>query len=317
MRGLALAPAAAYARAVVAHRARKPQPAPEAHVIGYREPALRALGYRLYLVAGATLTWRDIGVSAGEHMVLGRHTCCDMLLDGDSVSLRHVLVRATLLDDGAPVLSVLDLDSASGFELSDGTSHRAVVATGPLVFRIGSAWIVALPRREEPSDVLGAPCVRISDEGSHYVDPRDDGRLFAESGWRVTSIPGTKTLHSAEPFEPFARYEITMSYGGQRAGACFSTKPLEHGILVGRDDRCSDVVLRGMARKNPTISRIHALIIRERDAIRLYDLASTNGTSDGVLRRVRSMPLAERKGERRVALFNGTPPLTLEWRVLA
>lgn len=315
MRDLALAPAAAYARAVVAHRAHEgAQDVPPPMALGYRQPARGpALGYRLYLVAGESLAWREVGIFPEGSLVIGRHSRCDLILDGDAVSLRHVLVRATLLDDGVSVISVLDLDSASGFELSDGTTHRAVVAHGALVFRIGAAWLVALPLGVPPSNSLERPRIQAAAMGSFSADPRDAHRLAVS---RILSLPGTTLASNVAIPGPGARYELAMTFHGQRAGAWFTERELEHGVLVGRATKCWSAGLRVMAEQSAKVSRVHALLIRERDGIRLYDLASENGTSDGVRAHVRSMPLAERRGERSIAYFNASPPLVVEWRVV-
>lgn len=57
---------------------------------------------------------------------------------------------------------------------------------------------------------------------------------------------------------------------------------------------------------------MHALVIRERDGVRLYDIASMNGTSDGV-RRVRSMTLFDTGA---TAYFGGQQTTAVSWRAL-
>src|SRR5690349_382311 len=73
-----------------------------------REPA-DDLGYRLYAVNERGVLGTCMLDREREHVIVGRHTSCDFVLSGtdQSVSLRHALVRARVLDDGLSLLSVL------------------------------------------------------------------------------------------------------------------------------------------------------------------------------------------------------------------
>src|SRR5678815_1329969 len=119
----------AYATAMAAERARERTP-----------------GYRLYWMAAGTFGSFDIPLDPQAFVIVGRHGMCDVVLDGDpTIALRHLLVRATRLDDGCPRLSVVDLHTNIGFELPTGRRERSMAATGPIAFRVGAYAVVALP----------------------------------------------------------------------------------------------------------------------------------------------------------------------------
>ncbi|MBX3220738.1 MAG: FHA domain-containing protein [Labilithrix sp.] len=292
-------PSDAWAKAVEVERQRlRFQPRPGA-------------GYRLYVVTEGVVGGREVSPAPGGHAVLGRHTSCDLVLGDDtSISLRHVLVRAWT-HEGLAMLGVLDLDSGTGFELSDGSRQRAVVASGPVVFAIAATSIVAVPLGEPLAEGLEPPIVRSSEASGYQVDPRPregsrDASARAGTG-RITVVPWSVPLSSGGVGGAF---EMVLESEHRRAVVRFSERDVGHGILVGRDPRCVDAGLRSVL--NDGISRVHALVIRERDGVRLYDVASMNGMTDGA-RRVRSMALDDAGGR---AFLCGYRTTALSWRAL-
>jgi pSer/pThr/pTyr-binding forkhead associated (FHA) protein len=306
-----LAAAEAYRLALAVERAR---------------PRQDEIGYRLYWLGREILGGREVRAERGGHVVVGRHTSCDVVIeDEDAISLRHALVRASALDDGLPVLNVMDLDSRTGFELSDGSKQRAVVATGPIVFRIGKHTLVALPSTGRLPDELCPPVVTHSAASAYRVDPRPSRAEPCPRmpTGRITVVSTSAPLSDRRPFfrdglsgdgargsaEPFA-YEVMLRAFGRSAGVALSKKDVEHGILIGRAHKCVDAGLRAILGQG--VSRVHALIIREEDGVFLYDIASMNGTYHGGSR-VRSVALSE--GGTSVE-FGGSQPVTLCWRTL-
>ena len=305
----ALTASAAYGKALAVDRARHRQD---------------EIGYRLYWLGRELVGGRDVRADCGGHVVVGRHTSCEIVLeDEEAISLRHVIVRASSLDDGLPVLNLMDLDSTTGFELSDGSKQRAVVATGPVVFRIGKHTLVALPSTGRLPDELCPPVVTHSDAGAYRVDPRPsaepDPRL--PTG-RITIVPTSAPLSDRQPIfddriaglgrgstEP-AAYEIMLRANGRCAGLCLAKKDVEHGILVGRAHKCVDAGLRAILSQG--VSRVQALVVREEAGVFLYDIASMNGTYQGGSR-VRCVALSD--GGTSVE-FGGQQPVTLCWRAL-
>lgn len=125
------AAAAAYDRAV-------------AHLAALPEGPAEAAGYRLFWARGGDAGHRDIG--AEDHAVVGRHSACDIPLPAASeLSLRHLLVAMTTLADGAPALRVLDLHASLPFYTDDGQPRRSIVATGPVVLRLGTYLFGGVP----------------------------------------------------------------------------------------------------------------------------------------------------------------------------
>jgi hypothetical protein len=285
------------------------------------EPEEAAIGYRLYCV-----TTYHTGVSLltghGDHRVIGRHTQCDVRLPEEDpvISLRHVLVRTWVLDDGLPLVGVLDLDSGVGFELADGTRQRSVVASGPIAFRVGTTWLLGLPRRGELPPTLHTPVVQRSDASPYRVNPHAGIPRSSHRGVsRITVVPASVRLtggfspHAVPqfgaPLQPTDAYEIILQQDGRTACVRVSERDVEHGILIGRDPKCIDAGLRALL--NTGISRVHALVIRERDGVHVYDIASMNGMMLPGTAKVRSAKL-EPAGT--TVFLRGYGTMVMTWR---
>ena len=319
VRRRALSAKAAYALALDADRARDAQ---------------TQVGYRLYWMSEVLLGTIDVYAQPSGYAVIGRHGSCDVVLDDErAVSLRHVLVRANALDDGFPVLSVLDLQTSAGFELEGTSRQRSIAATGPVVFRIGTHSIVALPSTGRIDDALPVPLVERGEIAPHRVAPvrlAELGDVAKPSGYvsRITLLPESVDLsrrRSLPPMGPDPKantaphlekpragedYEVILESRGKRAGVRLSATDLEHGVLIGRAEKCVDEGLRSVL--GDTISRVHVLLIREKGSCYLYDVASLVGTfAEGL--RVRCLPLADEGTSAHLAAQAG---VTLHWRAL-
>lgn len=319
----------AYEIAVAADRARPPQV---------------ETGYRLYWMKQGFLASHDVPATPDRFVVIGRHTQCDVVIDDErAVSLRHVLVRCTSTDDGAPVLSVVDLKTSEGFELSDGTKQHSIAASGPVVFRIGVHSIVALPSTGTVPDKLPMPVVerveqlatpapagpRVVMQSAVPSPPQPQSQLHSRPYpvSRITLMPMTSELaerRSVWPGEPapFSAvpggepylYEIALEPHGsarRRAIVRLTGTDLDQGLLIGRADKCVDEGLRAIL--SGCISRVHVLLVRDRGICRLYDVASMNGTYVGN-EKIRCITLAD-EGTTVTLLRSGGATLT--WRSLA
>jgi hypothetical protein len=275
-------------------------------------------GFGLYEIRPDSIQARDVAAEPGAHLVIGRHTACDLVVsDPDPmVSLRHVLVRTFALDDGLPILSVLDLDSHSGFELADGSRQRAIVASGPFAFRIGSTWFVALPIGEPLPDELGSPVIRHAEDGS-YASCAPSRQRISKSF--ITLVPWSVSIDSRATGVwtnvGDAPFELFLETKGRCASVRFTERDVAHGILIGRSGKCADANLRAVLEANEHTSRVHALVIRERSGIVLHDVASMNGTLNTQGCRVRSMLLPDRAGEDECFSFGGKATTSVRWRV--
>ncbi len=303
----------AYAMALDADRARDRQ---------------SVVGYRLYWLSDVLLGTIDVPAEPSGYAVIGRHGSCDVVLDDErAVSLRHVLVRAASLDDGFPHLSVMDLHTSAGFELSDTSRQRSIAATGAVVFRIGTHSIVALPSTGKLDDALPVPVVEAGELAPHRVAPVRVKEAAAPSKGpspsRITLLPELVDFArrrsvvpvAPTPAAPAARtegedYEVILEKPGRRAGVRLSAADLDHGVLIGRSEKCVDESL--LALLGGTISRVHVLLIREKGCCHLYDVASLVGTfTEGS--RVRCLPLADEGTSVHLAGCGG---VTLQWRAL-
>jgi len=306
----------AYAIAVAADRVREPQSRP---------------GYRVYWMRHGFFASRDVPATPDGYVIMGRHTSCDVLIDDErSVSLRHVLVRSSSTDDGLPVLSVIDLKSSTGFVLSDGAKPHAITATGPIAFRVGTHAVVAIPSAGRVPSELPTPlvdheeargardrdkphAVRLQDAKpgfSHDDSPRPS-RITMTSpavdlgARRSTWSDAAPSFAPSPTGEPWA-YEIAlepMAGAPRRAIVRLTASDVDHGVLIGRADKCVDDGLRSIL--NDQVSRVHALILRDRGQCHLYDVASSNGTFDERRNRSRCIALDDDGTSVRLVRVNG------------
>ena len=119
-------------------------------------------------------------------------------------------------------------------------------------------------------------------------------------------LPGPITISEISELDPARRlaigYELTLESATDQVTLRLSNEDLDHGVFVGRDPaRC---VAAGLKRIfHLRISRIHLLLLRQRDEIVVHDVASMNGTWVD-RRRVRTPTLDDDGSE----LFLGTTP---------
>jgi hypothetical protein len=100
---------------------------------------------------------------------------------------------------------------------------------------------------------------------------------------------------------------ISIQHGQRMAAIDVGDAELDRGILIGRADKCRDDGLRAVL--DNSVSRAHLLVLREKNVVRAFDLASTQGTySYGT--RVRRVALPDTGA----TLALGTnPPVHLHW----
>jgi hypothetical protein len=254
----------------------------------------------------------DLPASRDAFLVVGRHSSCDLVLDADPcVALRHVIVWSSVLDDGCPVVSVLDLRTRDGFEIADGTVQRSVIATGPLAFRVGAYALVALPDGASLEGALQPPACERADAHPYRAAARRVEGESAPSSCAVSRITlmSCAALVSQRPWADAAPHELTLTAGGRRAGVRLSAADLDRGVLVGRDPRCLDSGLRAML--DGGISRVHLLLRRDaRGTVTAFDVASMQGTYENG-KRVRSVQLSDAGTSLMIGSVN---PVHVDWR---
>ncbi|MGD0525138.1 MAG: FHA domain-containing protein [Polyangiaceae bacterium] len=272
---------------------------------------MTAAGVRLVWWRGDELGWHDLVAHPHAFAVVGRHTKCDVVLPNDpAIALRHLLLRATTLDDGSPALRVLDLRTGLGFHLDDDTERRALVATGPLALRVGRYALVALPSRAELPEARPSPEI--------VESPRmpTHGRASWRSGsgrsqrTSVTTLPPAPMLddvsQASQDVAAAGHSKVTLRRGEERASVDLPDEALDAGVLVGRAYRCEER-LRSVLTES--VSRVHLLLLREHGTVCAFDCASMQGVYAGG-QRVRRVRLPEEGGSLRLATKD---PVTLEW----
>src|SRR5262245_4719459 len=112
-------------------------------------------GFRLFWVRGRDVGWLDLP-RRGAHAVIGRHTNCDLVLDGGpDISLRHLLAATIELADGL-ALRLLDLRTSMPFYLDDDTPRSSIVASGLVLIRF-SGYVLGAVRLEAGDERRGGP----------------------------------------------------------------------------------------------------------------------------------------------------------------
>ncbi|MBW2462127.1 MAG: FHA domain-containing protein [Deltaproteobacteria bacterium] len=262
-------------------------------------------------IRGRTQRRRTLVTLDDGHLVVGRHTESDLYLDADpSVSLRHLLIRALHLDDGTPALRILDLDTKAGFRVDGGDDVRSLVATGPFAIAVGE-WVIAgiphgrpmqLPRGAGGPYRLAAPVLHHAERVPGQTD--SDVRRS-----HITLLPRVDWIGAPSSVSLVARLQLSSRRGKNTLPI---TQPMvDRGVLVGRYERC--VGQGALAITTGTVSRTHALILRDGPADRIFDLASTGGTFlDG--RRIRSAALSRSGSCVRLA---SDDPVHMYWSALS
>lgn len=264
-------------------------------------------GYWVFHSGKGGLPLGFVPAVSGAHAILGRHHCVDLQVADEhhAFSLRQALLRARRVD-GQLVLNVMDLESPHGIVLSQGHSVRALDAVGPFAALMGGLTLLFVPedpKQELPESLPVPELLGVREREQPPKPPRWDLPLpepvrpvraatSSESCSRVSELAGLRRveLGSIIPSPPFAQSHVAVDLDAARAeGACafhltsharvlgtlvLTREQLESGVLLGRYDRCWDL---GNQPLDTQVSRVHALLILERGALRIFDLGSTNG----------------------------------------
>jgi hypothetical protein len=230
--------------------------------------------------------------------IVGRHDECDLYLNAHArLALRHLAIVLDPVHDWRPGANVryrvLDLRTTEGFSDENDRPLRGLRCEGPALLRCGGyalfimplgdatdwpgdasqAWqflpervyfdelekspmgsIRRAPKISQPPSLANAITHRSLIIRTH--GPRDTSDGLVESG----DLAGTLELIGPR------------SHGTIRIGH----DELRDGVLIGRYARCSNAQLAD----DPSLSRVHALLIQVDDAIIAIDTASLNGTRE-------------------------------------
>jgi hypothetical protein len=257
--------------------------------------AIIAVDERTMRAAGIVKVVARVGRSVAA--IVGRHDQCDLYLRGhESLSLRQfavVLAPVTSWAPGSKAVQyrVMDLRTNDGMTDEDGRVLRGIRAEGPSILRCSGytffiltlgdptdwpqsasdAWAM-LPERVYFNELEN--CAAGSD--ARLVLPRNDLRqsfIFRTQGPRDTGVVDhTATGVVGNERDLAGRLEIEGP--NRRVILDVGQDALRDGVLLGRYGRCD----ASEALDDPSLSRVHALLVCEDDKLLLIDTASYNGT---------------------------------------
>ena len=220
--------------------------------------------------------------------LIGRHERCAIPLPADNaLSLRHVIVIASVTDDGCAIFRALDLRSGTGLFDAGGVPHLSVVANGPLQLRLGNSALFALPLR----DLFRGDRAAAYDEIDWpqpvpwLPDAPPEKRVDELSKLSQRSSVVSLTSVRRERAEGRGHSgvsragELVVEIGGVRADIDVSEIALRTGVLFGRYPRC-DINCEN-APMSQLVSRVHALFLTVDDRVRVFNTGSTNGVEHG------------------------------------
>ncbi len=248
-------------------------------------------GYRVFWLGDGALQWADVLGDGHGHLVVGRHSSADVELRGDeSIALRHLVLRAGAAAKGVPELQVLDLRAnLPVFVDASDEPQRSFVAEGPMLARVGTHAICALPvatcappkvptTEHEASAPASSPPARQDAERRRRVVREPQASYVASAaGSHTTSLrpaPPTTEIHELQPSAgpPWVHLVVRSPNGDVEHQ--LDRDALRGLVLVGRYARCQAGhagLLLG------DVSRVHVGLIAQGDAVEVIDLASTNG----------------------------------------
>jgi hypothetical protein len=219
---------------------------------------------------------------------VGRHSACDLSLRPADLALRHlaVVIRAA---GGGVEHRVLDLRTTPGFLDEHGAPQRCLIARGPHAVEVADLVLFLVPSG------VGVPWEPLAPNAwealvdSRGAAPRAVGISAPSRGdgaVRCVREEGETWLRAAPA--PLAPLELV---GGEQAQGtliladraqrelhlAIGERALARGVLLGRYDRCDGAAVLS----HGSISRVHALLLREAGELVLFDLSSTNGLYRG------------------------------------
>lgn len=259
------------------------------------------------LVAVDEVTGRSMGLvrllaRVQRHVaaIIGRHDECDLFLNAHGrLALRHLAVVLDPVSDwrtGANVrYRVLDLRTTDGFIDENDRPLRGLRCEGPGLLRCGGYALFIMPLGDptdwpvEPDDAWAFLPERV------YFDELDRSPLgsmprMPRAQRTPVAIDNAVTHRSLiiRTHGPRDTSDGSLVESGDIAGTLELVGPrnrgtirighdeLRDGVLIGRYARCNNAQLAD----DPSLSRVHALLIQVDDTIVAIDTASLNGTRE-------------------------------------
>lgn len=253
-------------------------------------PASNGAMFRIFWSHWSGVGFRDLELGAGKHLIIGRHSKCDIELFDPALSLRHLLV----VPEGAPTapaIRLVELRAALPMYTSLGRAERSLTFEGPFAIRLGHYLLGGF--RVGP----GAPPVptELPLLEERESDPPVSASARPEHGPErptfVTTMPPPVTLADISNAGHAGVVQLVGRREGMTARVRLSERDLRAGVVIGRTEKGVDQDLTQVM--NRQVSRVHAVLMMDDHAkIWLYDVTSTRGTTVSGTR-IRSAPLAE------------------------
>lgn len=226
--------------------------------------------------------------------LVGRHDACDLFLQNGSedLALRHLAivldpVRSWSRDSTQVRYRVLDLRTQTGYRDEHGKPLRGMRCEGPAMLRVGGFALFILPLGS-PSDwpESGNDAWEMIPERVYFDElanvpessiPRMQARAFQNANTHVSMIMRTAGPRDTGdslvlPGSGIGTLELIGRH--HRGTLTLGQSALRDGVLVGRYARCDGAGLLD----DPSLSRVHALLLDVEDAFLVIDTASRNGT---------------------------------------
>jgi hypothetical protein len=229
--------------------------------------------------------------------IVGRHDECDLYLNAHArLALRHLAIVLDPVQDWRPGANVryrvLDLRTSDGFADENDRALRGLRCEGPGLLRCGGYALFIMPLGD-PTDWPSAA----SDAWAFlpervYFDELEKSPLGSvrRPPPRLPSLNTAITHRSLiiRTHGPRDTSDGSLVESGDSAGTLELIGPrsrgtirighdeLRDGVLIGRYARCSNAQLAD----DPSLSRVHALLIQVDDSILAIDTASLNGTRE-------------------------------------
>jgi hypothetical protein len=257
--------------------------------------AIIAVDERTARAAGIVKVIARVGRSVAA--IAGRHDQCDLYLRGnDGLALRQfavVLAPVTSWAPGAKAMQyrVMDLRTNDGMADEDGRLLRGIRAEGPSILRC-SGYTFFIVSLGDPTDFpeSATDAWDMMPERVYFDElevcaggsaakmrlPRNDMRqsyIFRTQGPRETGVIN-HTACGVVGNERDLAGRLEIAGPNRRVILDVGHDALRDGVLLGRYGRCD----ASEALDDPSLSRVHALLVCEQDKLLVVDTASYNGT---------------------------------------
>jgi len=253
-----------------------------------REPTPGAAAVAVHMPTGrlAGRLWLAHRESPGA-AIIGRHSECDLVLDDEGMSLRHLALIVPALGHEALAFTLHDLRSSSGLRGALGQPMGGASVLGAGFFSVGSyaLFTFATGAPERWPELASEAWRQAVGQTTALQVVRADERAQNRSAWigtrsSVSAIRGPVQTNACLLIDHEERVcTLSVAAGSRRERLALGDAALERGLLLGRYSRCDS----GGIWKGDGVSRVHLLVLRIDGEVFAIDTASTNGVFSDAL----------------------------------